>query len=71
MVARSYQMATSATDNQVTNEKPHWEVEYLDCGHFVSIPINIPGAQPHSVYEDERLQECCIKAMSKKLVHNG
>jgi len=60
-------MTTSATDKP----DPQWVIEYLDCGHFVAFPVNNPNEQPHLIYEGEPLQECCIKAMSKELVHNG
>jgi hypothetical protein len=43
-----------------------WQIDYLDCGHFVAIPINAPQEKPHLVYENEPLHSCCIEALLNK-----
>jgi hypothetical protein len=43
-----------------------WQIDYLDCGHFVAIPINAPDVKPHLVYDTGPLHTCCIEALLNK-----
>lgn len=45
-----------------------WQIDYLDCGHFVASPISAPHEKPHLVYETGPLHPCCIEALLNKAI---